>query len=100
MDTAEPAHRYSRRPACRCHSPICVQFSESFAPCAALRPIVNSIVYCSPERAHVPRIGLPTSRQSSIEQFGSTWSHFREECVHMKNQLGIIVGLSALMIGP
>src|SRR4029077_13503653 len=26
--------------------------------------------------------------------------HFREECVHMKNQLGIMLGLSALMIGP
>src|SRR5439155_20539148 len=75
-------------------------FSESFQPCSALRPIVNSIVYRSPERPHVPRIGLPISGQSSIEQFGSTWHHFREECVHMKNQLGIVVGLSALMIGP
>src|SRR5262249_22848168 len=46
------------------------------------------------------------SRDSSIDlseaqqSFGAAWAHFREECVHMKNQLGIVFGLSALMIGP
>src|SRR5262249_31406189 len=51
--------------------------------------------------AYRPRDHHQSNRSSEAPQsFGSTWGHFREECVHMKNQLGIMLGLSALMIGP